>query len=505
MSNTENNNRIAKNTLLLYFRMLLTMAVSLYTSRIVLNTLGIEDFGIYNVVGGFITMFGFLNNAMATATQRFFSFELGRKDFKRLSQFFSMSVNIHFVIALVLLLLAETFGLWFINTQLKIPSERMLTANWVYQFSILTFLVGVISVPYNAVIIAHERMKVFARISLIEVLLNLSIVFMLKYFGYDKLRLYAILIFGVSLIIRTIYGIYCYWNFKESKYHFFWDKSLFKTMINFASWNLWGSAAVVLYSQGVNILLNVFFGPIINAAYGIASRLQAALNSFVISFQTAMNPQIIKSYAIHDLTYMHQLVNKGAKYSFFLLFTLSLPILIETEFILKLWLKIIPEYSVVFTRLIIINILISNLSGSLGVAAQATGNIKLYQGIVGGLLLLILPFSYLFFHYKFPPTITFYIAIIFSIISLFVRLIIVKTLIKINIREYFLQVIWKSIFVGSIAIIVPCLIYLKYESSMIRLSLIAISSFVCNIVSIYFIGLDNSEKNYIYNFLRKEK
>jgi len=255
---SESNRRIAKNTVMLYMRMLLTMAVSLYTSRIVLNTLGVDDYGIYNVVGGFVTMFGFLNTSMASATQRFLSFELGKKDYPQLAMVFNMSVNIHVIIALVIFVLAEIIGLWFVNNYLIISAERMSAANWVYQFSILAFIVTVISVPYNAAIIAHERMNVYAWVSIIEVSLKLLIVFMLQWFGFDKLKLYAVLVFMVSIIIRLIYGSYCCHNFAETKFRFVWHKPLFKTLMSYASWNLWGNAAVAMYSQGVNILLNIF-------------------------------------------------------------------------------------------------------------------------------------------------------------------------------------------------------------------------------------------------------
>jgi len=281
--------------------MLLTMAVTLYISRIVLNTLGVEDFGIYNVVGGFVTMFGFLNSAMASATERFLAFEIGRNDKIQLRNVFSMTVNIHFLIAFTILILAETVGLWFVNTKLTIPPERMIAVRWVYQFSILTLMVNMVSVPYNAMIIAHERMNVFAWISIIEVSMKLLIVFMLQWFGFDRLKFYAILMFGVALLIRFIYGIYCSRKFSESKFRFYWDKPLFKTLTGYAGWNLWGNSADVLTSQGVNVLLNIFFGPVVNAARGIAYQVKGAVNQFVRNFQIAMNPQIIKSFATDDL------------------------------------------------------------------------------------------------------------------------------------------------------------------------------------------------------------
>lgn len=488
---------------MLYIRMLLTLGVSLYTSRIILNTLGVEDYGIYNVVGGFVTMFGFLNNAMATATQRFLSFEIGKKDFKQLNNVFSMSINIHFVIALLILVLAETVGLWFVNTQLTIPVDRMEAARWVYQFSILAFLVNVVSVPYNAAIIAHERMKVFAWVSIVDVSLKLLIVFMLDWFGFDKLKFYAVLMFAVALSIRLLYGIYCSRNFSETKFRFFWDQGLFKILMSYAGWNLWGNAAVALYGQGVNVLLNIFFGPVVNAAAGIAYQVRGGINGFVQNFQMAMNPQIIKSYASNDLQYMHQLIFQGAKYSFFLLFALSLPILLETELILKVWLKTVPEYTAVFTRLAIGMALVNSISGPLMTAAQASGKIKLYQGVVGGLLLLILPISYLFFKLGFPPQTTFTISIFVYVIALYARLKIVSPLVNLSIPGYLKDVVLRIIPVVIAAVILPGLFKYFLNEGIVRFLIIGVSGVFSVLGSVYFLGLKPEEKQFMQRKLKQ--
>lgn len=497
----ESKRRIAKNTGMLYFRMLITMAVSLYTSRIVLNTLGVTDYGIYNVVGGFITMFGFLSNSMASATQRFLSFELGRKDYVQLGRVFSMSINIHFLIAVIILLLGETVGLWFVNTQLIIPVERMAAANWVYQFSVLAFLVNVVSVPYNANIIAHERMNIYAWVSIVEVSLKLLIVLMLQWFGFDKLKFYAVLIFIVSLIIRIVYGLYCKKNFLETRYQLFWDRTLFNTLFNYASWNLWGNAAVALYSQGVNILLNIYFGPVVNAARGIAYQVRGAVNGFVQNFQVAMNPQIVKSFASEDLKYMHQLISQGAKYSFFLLYVLSLPILLETKVVLRLWLKIVPEYTVIFTQLVIINILIDSISGPLITAAQASGKIKLYQGVVGGLLLIILPLSYIFVKHGYPPEVTLYISITMSIIAFIARLIIINKLVKLKISNFFLEVILRVIFVVLSSLLFSLFVQSLFDESIYRFFLIGLLAILSSLSFIYLLGLNDIERQFFIKHL----
>ncbi len=502
---SSNNKRIAKNTLMLYFRMILTMLVSLYTSRVVLNTLGVEDFGIYNVVGGFVTMFGFLNSAMASATQRFLAFEIGKGDHEQLRNVFSMSINIHFLIAFIIFILAETVGLWFVNTQLTIPSGRMGAAQWEYQFSILAMMVNMVSVPYNAMIIAHERMNVFAWVSIAEVSLKLFIVFMLQWFGFDKLKFYAVLTFCVSLIIRFIYGFYCSRQFKESRFRYFWDKSLFKTLASYAGWNLWGNLAAVLKGQGVNVLLNIFFGPVVNAARGIAYQVSGAINQFVANFQMAMNPQIIKSYAVNDLKYMHQLIFRGAKYSFFLLFTLSLPILLETEQILRVWLKIVPDYTVIFTRLVIINVLIDCISGPLMTAAQASGKIKLYQSVVGGLLILNLPISYLFLKFGFQPQVTIFVSIGISVLALMLRLLILRNLVKLKIENFFYQVILKITIVGIFAAIIPLLFSIFMDISIHRFVIVTLTSIVSSLSVIFFLGLSNDERIYFINGLKKLK
>ncbi len=501
-TSSQNNKRIAKNTLMLYFRMILTMLVSLYTSRVVLNTLGVEDYGIYNVVGGFVTMFGFLNSAMASATQRFLAFEIGKRDHEQLRNVFSMSINIHFLIAFIIFILAETVGLWFVNTQLTIPAGRMGAAQWVYQFSILTMIVYMVSVPYNAMIIAHERMNVFAWISIAEVGLKLFIVFILQWFGFDKLKFYAVLTFCVSLIIRFIYGFYCSRQFKESRFRYFWDKSLFKTLASYAGWNLWGNLAAVLKGQGVNVLLNIFFGPVVNAARGIAYQVSGAINQFVANFQMAMNPQIIKSYAVNDLKYMHQLIFRGAKYSFFLLFTLSLPILLETEQILRLWLKIVPDYTVIFTRLVIINVLIDCISGPLMTAAQASGKIKRYQSVVGGLLILNLPISYLFLKFGFQPQVTIFVSIGISIIALFSRLKIISPLVSLNIMDYYKNVIFKIIPVIFIAVILPGFIIYLLPVTIARLLFTCIIAVASVGLTVFFIGLSSTERKFMIKSLK---
>lgn len=495
--------RMAKNAGMLYLRMLLTMAVALYTSRVILQTLGIEDFGIYNVVAGFVTMLGFLHGAMSSATQRFLAFELGKPGDRDVRGIFSMSLNIHILIALFVLVLGETIGLWFLKNQLTIPADRMIAATWVFHLALLSFMITIVSVPYNALIIAHERMSIFAWVSIIDVLLKLLILFMLGWFGFDKLILYAVLSLSVVLIIFIIYRTYCKKIFLESRFRLYWDKKLFQVMLSYTGWNLWGNIAAVMSGQGVNVMLNIFFGPSVNAARAIAMQVSGALNSFVQNIQVAINPQIIKSYAAQDMAYMHHLVCYGAKYNFFVLFFLSVPILINTDIVLSTWLGSIPEYTSIFVRLIIINILIDSISSPLITSAQATGKIKLYQSVVGGILLLNLPFSYLLLRIGSEPYIVIYAGIATSILALLARLMILRKLTFLPVMRYVKEVIGRGVL---IVIAVAMLYYLLLVLLLDNLGFWWESTVVsiCVLCTIAILGFGKLEREFIIGKFRSK-
>ena len=385
------NNRIAKNTLMLYFRMFITMAVGLYTSRIVLAILGVQDYGIYNVVGGFVSMFTVISGTMTTATQRFLSFEIGKKETGKVRELFTTSVIIHVLLALLILIVAESFGLWFLNAKMTIPANRIYAANWVYQLSILTFIVSVVSVPYNAALIAYEKMTAFAYVSIVEVVFKLLLVLLLGYLTYDKLIVYALFLAGISILLRIIYGIYVKKHFVECQCDWKLDKFFFNKLLNFISWNFIGSIAGIFKEQGLNIVLNMFFGATVNAARGIAYQVLNAVSGFVSNFQLALNPQIIKHYAANQKEEMFKLVFRGSKFSFLLMMILSIPIFIEAPYILKLWLVEVPEYSVIFLRLVLLITLVDSLSYTLITSVHASGKVKWYQIINGSVLLLTLP------------------------------------------------------------------------------------------------------------------
>lgn len=496
LENSTNNKRIAKNTLLLYFRMILTMVVSLYTSRVVLNTLGIADFGTYNVVGGVVVMFSFLSTAFTTATQRFLTFELGTNNFAAFRQIFSLSIASHIFISIFILLIAETIGLWFLNEKMVIPEDRLYAANWVYQLSICAFIVNLLRTPYNAAIIAHERMAFFALISFVEVLLKLIIVYILVYMHYDKLILYSILTVLVSVFTSFLYYLYCRRNFPECEYFFFWNKGLFYKLTSFSGWSLFGNLAAVSSSQGVNILMNLFFGVVVNSAMGIATQVSSSVNQFVSSFQMAFNPQITKYFAQGNFLKLHQLVYSTAKYSFFMLFIISLPVILLTEPLLQLWLQKPPPYSVDFTRLMIISLLIDTLSGPLWMLAQATGKIRKYQILISVVFFLNIVLAYLVFLGNSAAVYALYIRVLVSILLLVVRLRLLSTMMKFKPRKFFEKVILPTIVVALTSIPVPYMISIT-TSGIIGLIYTTSASVACVALFIYLVGLTTAEREFV--------
>lgn len=496
---SDNNKRIAKNTLLLYFRMFFMMAVSLYTSRVILRTLGVEDYGIYNVVGGFVTMFGFLNTALSAATQRYITFSLGKGNNEELLKVFSSCILTHAFIAFLVLLFAETVGLWFFYNKLVIPMERMDAAFWVFQCSIFSTIVLIMSVPYNADIIAHEAMSAFAYISIIEVILKLAIVYLLAISSIDKLVLYAFLLLVVQLTIRMIYTIYCKKHFQESVLHLTWDVKLFKEMIAFASWNLWGGVSNMLYTQGLNILLNLFFGPIVNAARGITVQVQNAVSQFANSFQMAINPQITKKYAQGDLGEMYKLIYRSSKFTFILLFIISLPVFCETEFILRIWLNTVPNYTVIFTRLMLCIVILDSIANPLMVSTAATGNVRKYQSIIGGTMILIVPISYLFLCIFNHPEIVYVVHIFFCVITFAIRLLIIRPMIQLNIHDYIKKSILPIICILVASEVSMTIISIFLPQNMIwHLCNIILAIFFASFYS-FILGLTTEEKSIVYN------
>ncbi len=480
------------------------MGVSLFTVRVVLDTLGIVDYGLYNVVGGVVTMFSFISGTMASASQRFFAFEIGRKDYDQLKKTFSITMTIYFMIAVIILLLAETLGLWFLNNKMTIPPERMEASHWVYQFSILSFMMTMFTIPYNASIIAHEKMNVYAWVSIIEVSLKLLIVYLLILFSFDKLKLYAVLMFAVTTIITFIYRTYSKRKFQECRYSFYWHNPLFLEIVGFSGWNLWGALASIIKNQGINILLNVFFNPIVNAARGIAYQVNGAIYQFVNNFTTAVNPQITKYYAAGEKKQMFNLVFRSSKFSYFLLFIISMPLLLETNFILSIWLKQVPEFTILFTRLVIINGLVDSISSSLITSALATGKIKKYQMVVGGTMLLNLPVSYLFLKLGFASEVTMYIAIIIAVVNLFFRLFMLKSMIQFPLKYFISEVLIKIVSSSLLAYIIPFWLTIKMTDNFQRFAIVFLCGLFTSAIAIYITGLSSNDRMFFQRILREK-
>ena len=498
MVQVANSKRIAKNTLLLYVRMLLNILVTLYTSRVVLNALGIEDFGIYNVIGGVVAMFSVISGSLSSAISRFITFELGKKNEGNLKKIFSSAIIILSILSIILIFIGETIGIWFLNSKRNIPENRVEAANWVFQLSIFTFIINLISVPYNASIIAHEKMSAFAYISVIESIGKLIVAYFIVISPTDKLIFYASLMFIVAIIIRSIYGIYCKRHFKECTFHFYWDKKLLKQMFSFAGWNFIGSSSAILRDQGGNIAINLFCGPAVNAARGIAFQANAAIQGFVTNFMTALNPQITKSYASGNQKYMMTLIFQGARFSFYLLLFISLPVLINTHYILKLWLNVVPEHTTLFVQLSLIFAMSECISQPLITAQLATGRIRNYQIIVGGLQMMNLPLAYLLLRLNFFPEIIMIVAIIISQGCLASRLYMLKYMIGISIHQYLNKVYINVIKVGFSATIIPLILSSFIPESFTKLILTSSIAILSIIISIYFIGCKKEERLFIH-------
>lgn len=495
-SHSENTKRIAKNTMMLYCRMLFSMLVSLYTSRVVLNTLGVEDYGIYNVVGGFVAMFSLISSSLSSSVGRFLTFELGRGDMERLKRTFSTSLLIHVVLAIIIFVLMETIGVWFLNNKMTIPVERLYAANWVFQASILSFMLGLLSVPYNASIVSHERMSAFAYIGILDVILRLLIVLFIAYssWHFDRLIVYALLLVAVGILMQSIYWRYCRKHFEECRFKLSFDKEYWKEMSSFACWNFIGCTAGILKDQGVNILLNLFVGPILNAARGIAVSVNTAVAGFAGNFMTALNPQITKSYAAGDLNYCHSLVERGSRFSFFIMLIVALPVFLEAEYILALWLKQYPPHTVNFVRLVLILTMVDILSNTLITLANATGKIRNYQLGVGVMLLMNFPLSYLCLYLGCPPESTLLVAIGVAVACMILRLAFLRKMAHLSMATFIKNVCIKVVMVAMVASIVPMFLHGILSSGWERLIVVGGFSVISCLLVIFYLGCNRSEQ-----------
>ena len=490
-----NKKRIAKNTLLLYFRMALTMLVSLYTSRVILEVLGVEDFGIYGVVSGVIAMFSFLNSAMSGSTARFLTFEMGTGNAEKLSKTFSAALTVHVLIALVIALLGETVGLWFLENKLVIPPERMTAARWVYQLSIVSMVISIVRVPYNSAIIAHERMNIYAYVEILNSLLKLGIVYLLLITSYDKLIAYAVLVFIVSIIISVIYFWYCRRCYQECRARFAWEKSIINPMLSFSAWDLCANIGIMAKTHGINMLLNIFFGPVLNAANTIAIQVQTTIHQFALNILTAVRPQILKTYAAGEYENTRYLVFNTAKFTYLLLLVFSLPLVLEMDFVLRLWLKNVPDYAVLFCKYTLIFNLVATMSSVLMSAIYAGGKIK-YPSIINGCLyVLVIPITYFAFKTGRSPGLPYLLNIVFMFIAMFSNAYILKkNLPNFYIKEFVFRVILVCLFIFVVAYFITSKVQANFDKGFLRLFIVIVVSSLIITLLTYLLAVDKNMK-----------
>lgn len=501
---TIDNKRIAKNTLFLYLRMIVVMAVSLYTVRAILDILGVVDYGIYNVVGGVVGMFSFINGTLTTSSQRYFSIELAKGDLKKLNEWFCLNITAFSLFIIIFLIIAETIGLWFVNSQLTIPKERLSAANIVYQFSIISFCFSFISVPYNALIIAHERMSAFAYISIIEALLKLGIVFILSIINWDKLIIYGLLTLLSTCGVTISYFVYNHRHFRESHFRVYWNKKELKELIGFSGWHLLGTFSVVIRSQGINILLNVFFNPVVNAARGVAQYVYSAVAQLSSNFFVAVKPQMYKSYALGDKSGLNNLILRSTTMCTFLVSILVFPVLANTRYVLGLWLAEIPDYAVIFTQLVLINGIIDSSSGCTIAPALATGKIGRFQFVTSIPVMLNLPISYFVLKMGAEPTATMIVSIILSYITALTKAFMLRLMIGFSFGKYLLLFLRLTLvsFMIWVVIYYTCLDIVDDFVSLIIWSFFA---FLIVCLSYALIIFSKTEVRSIIGFLRKKR
>lgn len=490
-----NNKRIAKNTLLLYFRSIFLILISLYTSRVILQMLGVSDYGIYNVVGGVVTMFAMISSSMSSASQRFITYTLGEGNFERLKKIFNTSMTLHVIIGALVVLLVEIFGVWFLYAKLNIPDDRLDVAFWVLQLSIATLFVNIISVPYNSVIIAHEKMSAFAYISILEAVLKLLIVFALLWSPIDRLILYSILMFLTALLIRIIYTVYSQRSFEETRnVKFRIEHGLFKEMFSFAGWNLFGNGSLLLRNQGVDIILNIFFGVTVNAAKGICNQVQSAVYQFVSNFQTAVTPQLTMSVAQQNQDRTHSLIMKGGRYSFYMLSIFAVPLIVSAPEVLSLWLVEVPDYTVVFIQWTLLYLLLDSLSRFLMNAVLAYGKIKVYQIVVGGTKILTLPLVLIWLLLGGSPVTGILANIIIEIVCLFQRLYFNSKYNNLPWHSYVLKTFLPCWFIFTMAFVPSYLVRLYFSTN---LFVLFVTSLLITTLVIGLVGLEKNERQMV--------
>lgn len=504
MSNHSKDNKlIAKNTIILYLRMIVMVAISFYTARIILNALGVDNYAINNVVGSLSGMFTMISSSLSTSSSRFIAFELGNGDKKRLNNVFVSSVNVNIILAIIVVIAAEIIGVWFIDNKMVISPDRLQAAQLAFQCSVVSVAVGILLIPYNAAVVAHEKLSLFAYITLLDGIIRLVIAFAIDNYDGDRLILYAILCATPNFFKLIIYYTYSRLHFEECKYRFVWDKSIFKQISSYAVWSYFGSIAKIMKDQGVNILINILSGPAFNAARGIAMQVNDVINRFIHNFTLAFRPQIIKGYAQKEFERLHKLIFIGTRASFYLFMCLSIPVFLECERLLYLWIGMVPEHTLSFTRLVLILSLTDILSNTLNIAQTATDKIRNYQVIIGIVELLNFPISYILMKHGMPPEGTMIVAIVISHLCLAIRLVFVHKLIELSIAEFIKRVYLNVISVTLISAIIPLFIYMYMPDNIIRTITVIGVSVISSLFVIYFIGCNSYERELVKSQIRK--
>lgn len=504
MNPNQNNSRIAKNTFFLYTRMIIYIIVNLYSSRLILDILGIVDYGIYNLVAGFIISFNLLNFTMIQSTQRFISFEIGKKNIERVKKIFSTSINLQILIALIVFIFVEVFGLWLINNQMNIPEKRIHAAKIVFHLSLIGFIFTTLATPYKSLIISDERMKAFTYISIIETIIKfLFILLLLSFVNYDQLQLYSLFMLISSLLVLLIYFFYCNSYFQECKYEFILDKELNKEMLSFLGWNFLSNSGIMAKSQGSNILLNTFFGPVVNAARGIAFQVEGVVIGFILNFQQAINPQITKLYAAGKKNQMIDLIFNGSKYSFFLITIIFIPLLINTSYILDLWLIEVPEYADLFLQLVLIMSLEKGMIGLFDTAIQATGKIKVVQTYVSLIMFIDIPLCFFVLSLGYPPYFVMYVAIFTEAIAFIYKILYLKKIIGFHMVDLFKKVLFRSIAVFCVCYSISMIISNFVPYNFFGFFVNILSTLIISLFVILYVGLLKSERNFVFTKVKK--
>lgn len=496
-SASEKNKRIARNTVLLYIRTLITMLIALYTSRVVLQALGVDNYGVYNVVGGFVAMFSIVTSPISGAISRFLTFGLGKGDVDKLRITFATSFNILLCLGLIVILLGETVGLWFLDNKLNIPSGSVIAAQWVLQCSIVATLLGLMNIPFSAAIIAHEKMDVFALISILDALLKLGLAFSLTYLPFNTLTTYSVGIVGISAVNFAFYNIYCINKFSECRYEIKFDKVIFKEMTGFAWWTFFGNTAYIFNTQGVSMLMNIFFGVIVNTAKGIAMQIEGAVMSFVNSFTIAFSPQITKSYAENNIDYMVPVMCRGTKFSLYLMLLFLIPIEFEAPIVLRLWLGEIPEYTPLFLRLSMLCTTIMMLGTPFLQGITATGKIRNYQISVTIVGYLVFPITWVLYKIGYGPQIFYWIFLIIYSILVWIRMWFVRKLLGYKMKDFISDVFIPIVRCGILSVIIPLILYLSMSESLLRLFTLTIVSILSTSVIVLLFGMNKGERDFV--------